>query len=880
MESRRDMAGIWPGRTWAVAVVSLFLGLWLTACGGGGGGGGHSENRGTTEPMVVIDGQVALEGQSMEGAVITLSRIDVSRTPISENVKGQQVVVDLPEGKPTVGPQGDLQFQVPASALVDDQLYSVTVACQPVRGRCSMQMPVHVVLSGARLQQGGWKLNVPTEVAYQRLAYYVAARFNESDLKQEMDTTAKLMLKADVDGSGGIDYEDLIQWDPLIQAGDDALLRPASMTEIGKLLRTGAGVNALYLKTQSALSATLGSLTLGERGGKKVLAYGNFAYVGMDGMGVQVFDIRDPLNPVHVSTLLDSLPANDFVVHEGYVFIVNYTALHIYDVHDPANPVRLYNAAQYFAEHGAYKIQAEDGYAYICKGDMIQVVDIRNPLVPVISDEEWRSSWRIPCVDLVVKNGVAIVSQGRIGEAKSVEFYRLDGSDFPTRIGGVDFDGENNGVCVDGRRVYVLKEVPESYGYSDRLGVIDLTVNGDIYEQFSYVLPTHAYYNDLFCQDGRVHVLGRKGVTTINMQDLENPVFEAFLNLDVEDSSLWQADLRSVFSQGKYLYVVGSDLKILSDVGGVVPPLQEVKTNGDLVVCAARGDVLYFMSSAMQLRATDFSIAGLPVEMGSLDVEPTVLALDIWLDGSYIYGQKYDVEAPGLSYWYAQVDPLGGLFGYSKIDFPLNATVDPRASWVVAFYAKNSIGYVADATGLNLFDIRNPAAPVFKGRVELGNTAVSMIVADGFAYLRGLNGLQVVDVRDVTAPRLVAGIDLQMEDFGGIDVEYYNRHLFLTTQTRGVVIVDVNKPDAPRVVRSLPMTTRVRSLQVAGQFLYMASSLERNGVEIANVADPSQPLMLGEARTKGAIINIALGTSQLFALTSYGIEILPLLPPN
>ena len=95
-----------------------------------------------------------------------------------------------------------------------------------------------------------------------------------------------------------------------------------------------------------------------------------------------------------------------------------------------------------------------------------------------------------------------------------------------------------------------------------------------------------------------------------------------------------------------------------------------------------------------------------------------------------------------------------------------------------------------------------------------------------------------------------------------------------------MVIVDVNKPDAPRVVRSLPMTTRVRSLQVAGQFLYMASSLERNGVEIANVADPSQPLMLGEARTKGAIINIALGTSQLFALTSYGIEILPLLPPN
>src|SRR3990167_7606572 len=189
MESRRDMAGIWPGRTWVGAVVSLFLGLWLTACGGGGGGGGHSENRGTTEPMVVINGQVALDGQSMEGAVITLSRIDVSRTPISENVKGQQVVVDLPEGKPTVGSQGDLQFQVPASALVDDQLYSVTVACQPVRGRCSMQMPVHVVLSGARLQQGGWKLNVPTEVAYQRLSYYVAARFNESDLKQEMDTT-------------------------------------------------------------------------------------------------------------------------------------------------------------------------------------------------------------------------------------------------------------------------------------------------------------------------------------------------------------------------------------------------------------------------------------------------------------------------------------------------------------------------------------------------------------------------------------------------------------------------------------------------------------------------------------------------------------------
>ncbi|NPU92784.1 MAG: hypothetical protein HPY82_12830 [Gammaproteobacteria bacterium] len=876
MESRRDMAGIWPGRTWIGAVVSLFLGLWLTACGGGGGGGGHSENRGTTEPMVVINGQVALDGQSMEGAAITLSRIDVARTPISENVKGQQIVVDLPEGKPTVGSQGDLQFQVPASALVDDQLYSVTVACLPVRGRCSMQMPVHVVLSGARLQQGGWKLNVPTEVAYQRLAYYVAARFNESDLKQEMDTTAKLLLKADVDGSGGIDYEDLIQWDPLAQDADNALLRPANMVEIGKLLLNGAGVNALYLKTQSALSATLGSLTLGERGGKKVLVYGSFAYVGMDGMGVQVFDIRDPLNPVHVSTLLDSLPANDFVVHEGYAYIVNYTALHIYDVHDPANPVRLYNAAQYFAEHGAYKIQAEAGYAYICKGDIIQVVDIRNPLVPVISDEEWR----IPCKDLVVRDGVAIVSHGPIIGEQSVDFYKLNGPNFPVRIGGMDFDGENNGVCVDNGRVYVLKEVSEGYGYTDQLGIVDLTVSGDIYERFSYPLPTYGSYSDLFCRDGRVQVLSLEGVTSVNLRDLTNPIIEPFLNLDVENNSMGQVGLRSVFSQGKYLYVAGTYLKILSDIGGAVPLLQEVTTNGAPIIGAAKGNLLYCMSNALQLNSTDFSTTAWPVELGRLDLAPTTLPFGLWLDGSYLYGQRFDLNTFETSYWYSQVDPLGGLVGYSKIDFPLNIKSDPRIHGFIAFYVKNSVGYVADETGLNLFGMEDPSAPVLEGRVELGSAAVAMTVADGFAYLRGLDGLQVVDVRNVRAPRLVASIALQMEDYMGFDVEYFNHHLFLTTEKRGVVIVDVNKPDAPRVVRSLPTTTRVQSLQVAGQFLYMASSLERNGVEIASVADPSQPLMLGEARTKGAIINIALGSSLLFALTSYGVEILPLLPAN
>lgn len=875
MESRGLMAVNRPTVHGLVRALIAFMTAALVACGGGGGGS-NGAPRVAEEPVVAISGRVALQEQSLEGAKISLGRIDVSQLPVTENVKGKVIVVDIPDQQPVVGAGGDISFQAPAAAIQDGQLFSVAVTCEPVSENCPFKMPLHAVMSGARLKQGDWIINITTEIAYQRLAYYVAARFSEADLKQEMDTTAKLLLRADVDGVDGIDYEDLLRWDPAAYPEGTALLRPAAVAETVGLLQAGVGGSALQVKTQEVLSPVLGSVALAERGGSKVRVYGAYAYVALYGMGLQIFDVSDPANPIYLSTLLESLPVTDFVVSNGYAFLINYTAMHVYDVRNPAIPVRLYSAETRFPDFGAYEIQVEDNYAYICKGDSIQLVDIHDPLAPVLLDELWKTE----CTDLIVKDGKAIVSQGRYDEVNSVHVYDLTNPVAPVELGILFLDGRKEQMCVHENYIAIFENVTEILeGIPTpfaQLNIAEISESNVVGKASSLKLSLWTE-RDMYCDDGRLYILADQNVLSVGVGNIYDPQVEYSVSFASGNDLSWGS---SVFSDGKYIYVGGDRLNILADTGAVVPVKASVKgeyASGAGVMGLGK---FYYLDGRSYLKTLDISDPVSPVEGDGLKVS-LARGWHLSKDRSYIFGQgPIDLSIFEASFWYATTDVSGYPSEYHELNLPFELKVEPSLYGLTAFGVQNSIAYFADASGIVIFDVTDPAVPIFLSRLDLGGASVGMKLAGDYAYLRGFNDVYVINVRNPLLPTLVSSFSLASDEYLGLDLEYHKQYLYLAGKDASVVVVDLSKPEEPSIMGSLYTPKGAGQICISGRYMYLAPADSDNSIQIVDLIDPASPVLLGEARTKGQVTSVSADSSHLYATTTYGIEILPLVPPN
>ncbi|MFZ5605417.1 MAG: hypothetical protein ACOY7J_23405, partial [Pseudomonadota bacterium] len=191
-------------------LVIFLLAAAVSGCGGGSGGG--EAPAGPRPPIGInISGKAAIEGTPLTGAVVAISKLDITQASENKSRRGKIVNVELENFQPTVASDGVFSFQVPIDLLQDDILYSLSLTCpQPITDTCSLQTPLHAVLSGSRLKQSGFTVNVLTEVVYQRLGYYIAVGFKAPELQQEMNALARMLLDGDIDGENEVDYEDVL----------------------------------------------------------------------------------------------------------------------------------------------------------------------------------------------------------------------------------------------------------------------------------------------------------------------------------------------------------------------------------------------------------------------------------------------------------------------------------------------------------------------------------------------------------------------------------------------------------------------------------------------------------------------------------------------
>jgi hypothetical protein len=156
--------------------------------------------------------------------------------------------------------------------------------------------------------------------------------------------------------------------------------------------------------------------------------------------------------------------------------------------------------------------------------------------------------------------------------------------------------------------------------------------------------------------------------------------------------------------------------------------------------------------------------------------------------------------------------------------------------------------YIAAAAGLVVVDLDDPLHPRHAATIPLRDARASALQ---FRYLwvTDADGLKLLDVTRMEAPRLVPSATLRLADARKIYVA--RTYAYVAAKKDGLVIVDVTRPEAPRIHQQTSFGGRMADVEDvivastnASLFAYVADG--RAGMKVLQLTSPdSQPNFYG-----------------------------------
>jgi hypothetical protein len=160
--------------------------------------------------------------------------------------------------------------------------------------------------------------------------------------------------------------------------------------------------------------------------------------------------------------------------------------------------------------------------------------------------------------------------------------------------------------------------------------------------------------------------------------------------------------------------------------------------------------------------------------------------------------------------------------------------------------------------GLVILDGTDPGSLVEVGsfRATGASESGSVEVRDGLVFVGEYqNGMAIVDVSAPETPVEIGRTD-NFAAAVGLMGDYA-----LAAGPSPVRIYDVSDPTAPEMVGTVPLFDPVNDMLVDGELLYMATD---DGLEVVNMADPSEPVPIGQIETTDRALGLALVDEHVF----------------
>jgi hypothetical protein len=167
---------------------------------------------------------------------------------------------------------------------------------------------------------------------------------------------------------------------------------------------------------------------------------------------------------------------------------------------------------------------------------------------------------------------------------------------------------------------------------------------------------------------------------------------------------------------------------------------------------------------------------------------------------------------------------------------------------------------------------REPAEPESTGLALVSETAVGsgtpvdVYVTKGHAYVVSLrSGLHVYDVRDPAKPVLKTRIQQPTDNYWN-GVWALGDALYVASGARGVVVFDIRDPGAPVLVRNVPtQPTNVHTVFAEGNRLYATAQNPDGAVLVFDAANPLAPVLLSKFQAQAFDPEEGGGPHDMFA---------------
>jgi hypothetical protein len=332
---------------------------------------------------------------------------------------------------------------------------------------------------------------------------------------------------------------------------------------------------------------------------------------------------------------------------------------------------------------------------------------------------------------------------------------------------------------------------------------------------------------------------GNMGLRVIDVTNPQNPMEIGFIQ-----TSEFTKDVQV---DGDYAYLAnGKDGIWVVNISNPEQPaaIGYYDTPGGASGLDFENSIVYVADSDRGMRVINVQVPQIPNEIG-------------------FYEDPRDVHYVEASGDFAYV--TDGNRGFRSIDVS-----DPMNQKVVGFYdqlpqpkglyVRESVSYIANATGLSVFDVNDPQNINLLGSINSPGTGENVVVHNGFAYLAdGDFGMRIIDVSESS----------HLIDAGFLDTLGYARgiafmdgHVLIADGAHGLHIVNVEDNNSPITSSTIEEFKDAKDVIVDSSTAYIANG--EYGLAIANVSDPGNPEILAEIETHGEAVGIAVSGSYVF----------------
>jgi hypothetical protein len=513
-----------------------------------------------------------------------------------------------------------------------------------------------------------------------------------------------------------------------------------------------------------------------------------YAYVAAGEAGMQIIDVRQPKNPLFLTSYRDGLTyVHKIQVIGDYAYLADLSeGLQILDISDLGNPhlvgnykpkgktFALHVSGQYAyttdneqgfqildisdrkspklvgsADIAGYDIVTSDGYAYLAYGNLA-ILDIRNPIAPQIIAEDIQTPGQV--VSVQWQNDYIYAADLEGGLAI------LDVSDVrnPRVIGRQNTAGQAFDVAIQGDYAYIA----DGYG---GLQTIDISIPNHTQWVSQYDASGFAYAVDVYEEPALSKAKGyayiADGEGGLRIVDVSDPSAATLKSQFRIPSSAYDVDVHD-----GYAYVAAGEagLLVIDIRNSDAPPPSPLVHRGETVAQIQTPNLAwgitisenYAYLAADELWVVDISNPENPKTIAVHQIEGYAYKTRIAGNHAYVAALDGGIQILDIT----QPEKLNIIGHYDTGDIA-------KAIDISGNYA-----YIADSvSGMQIVDISNPQQPQFAGVYLTDAETVDVRVNRGYVYLLSRKSLEILSLQEPAKPELVEQFD-NLNWAGGLNV--------------------------------------------------------------------------------------------------------------